>query len=168
LTQSKPTWWWRVTLPGVRLLVCTAIIYTNLAEVDISTGWLTWYQVSIDGSITWSTPTSVTDPENIGSPSITTDIAGRLHLLQPIKMIPQITEITYRIWDGDRLVVKDRFTLGYNDVYIPDSLATAISPSGNIILLYTGIETDATTGDVNYTLSYASQMVEIPVITPTP
>ena len=144
-------------------------LYRIWQEVDISTQLVNWHQFSIDGGVTWSLPTSVTDPEDdIGSPIVTTDTAGRLYLFQPIQVIPQITGITSRIWDTDRWLVEDRIILDNHDVFIPGSLATAISPSGSLILVYIEKETDATTGYVNYTLSYASQMVEIPAVTPTP
>jgi hypothetical protein len=144
-------------------------LYRIWQEVDISTQLVNWFQFSIDGGVTWSLPTSVTDPEKyIWSPMVTTDTAGRLYLFQPIQVIPQITGITYRIWDTDRWLVEDRILLDYQDIFIPGSLAAAISPSGRLILVYTEKEIDATTGYVNYTLSYTSQMVEIPAVTQTP
>jgi hypothetical protein len=99
---------------------------------------------------------------------ITPDTAGRLYLFQPIQVLPQITGITYRIWDSDRWLVEDRIILDNHDVFIPGSLAAAISPSGRLILVYIEKEIDTTTGSINYTLSYESQMVEIPAVTPTP
>jgi hypothetical protein len=144
-------------------------LYRTWQEVDISTQLVNWFQFSIDGGITWSLPTSVTDPEEeIGSPIVTTDAAGRLHLFQPIQVIPQITGITYRIWDTDRWLVEDRMILDNHGIFIPGSLATAISPSGRLILVYLEKGIDATTGLIYYTLSYQSQMVEIPAATPTP
>ena len=137
-------------------------------EVDLTTKPVNWFQFSIDGGVTWSLPTSVTDPEDdIGSPIITTDNAGRLYLFQPIQVIPQITGITYRVWDTDRWLVENRIMLDYDNVFIPGSLDTAISPSGQLILVYLDKGIEATTGLINYTLSYQSQMVEIPAVTPT-
>ena len=127
-------------------------LYRIWQEVDISTQLVNWYQFSIDGGVSWSLPTSVTDPEDdIGSPIVTTDTAGRLYLFQPIQVTPQITGITYRIWDTDRWLVEDRIILDNHDGFIPGSLATAISPSGSLILVYLEKGTDATTGYINYT-----------------
>jgi hypothetical protein len=144
-------------------------LYRTWQEVDISDLLVNWHQFSIDGGVTWGLPTSVTDPEDeIGYPNVTTDTAGRLYLFQPIQVTPQITGITYRIWDTDRWLVEDRLVLDNHNGFIPGSLASAISSSGNLILVYIEKETDATTGSINYTLSSASQMVEIPAVTPTP
>jgi len=144
-------------------------LYRTWQEVDIGTQLVNWHQFSIDGGVTWSLPTSVTDPEDeIGSPVVTTDTAGRLYLFQPILVIPQITGITYRIWDTDRWLVEERILLDNHYGFIPGSLATAISPSGHLILVYLEKGIDVTTGSINYTLSYQSQMVEIPVLAPTP
>ena len=138
-------------------------------EVDFSTRLVNWYQFSIDGGVTWSLPTSVTDPEDdIGSPIITTDTAGRQYMFQPIQVIPQITGITYRIWNTDRWLVENRIMLDYGNVFIPGSLNTAISPSGSLILVYLDKGIEASTGLINYNLSYQSQMVEIPTVTSTP
>ena len=144
-------------------------LYRVWQEVDISSQQVNWNQVSIDGGVTWSLPTSVTDPEdNIGSPIATTDKAGRLYLFQPIQVTPQITGISNRIWSTDRWLVEDRIILDNHDGFIPSSLAAAISPSGSLILVYIEKETDATTGSVNYSLAYASRMVEIPSVLSTP
>jgi hypothetical protein len=144
-------------------------LYRIWQEVDISTQLVNWNQVSIDGGVTWSLPTSVTDPEdNIGSPIATTDTAGRLYLFQPIQVTPQITGITNRIWDSDQWLVEDRIILDDQGGYIPGSLATAISPAGHLILVYIDKGIDASTGYANYNLSYVRQMVEIPAVTSTP
>ena len=144
-------------------------LYRIWQEVDISTQLVNWFQFSIDGGVSWSLPTSVTDPEaDLGTPIVTTDTAGRLFMFQPIQVTTQITGITYRIWDTDRWLVEDRIILANPDIFIPVSLATAISPSGRLILVYLEKGTDATTGNVNYSLSYASQMVEIPEVKSTP
>ena len=137
--------------------------------VDISTRLVNWHQYSLDGGATWSLPTSITDPEDyVGSPIVTTDTAGRLYLFQPIQVSPQMTGITYRLWDTDRWLVEDRIIFGDTNSFIPGSLAAAISPSGRLILVYLGKVTDATAGSINYTLSFVSQTVEIPVNTQTP
>jgi hypothetical protein len=144
-------------------------LYRIWQEVDISSQLVNWNQVSIDGGVTWSLPTSVTDPEdNIGSPIATTDTAGRLYLFQPIQVTPQITGITNRIWSTDRWLVEDRIILDNHDGFIPGSLAAAISPSGSLILVFIEKVIDASTGHVNYSLAYASRMVEIPAVIPTP
>ena len=143
-------------------------LYRTWQEVDISTQMVNWYQFSIDGGETWSLPTSVTDPEEeIGFPVVTTDTAGRLYLFQPISVTTQITAITCRIWDTDRWIVDDRLFLDNYGRFIPGSQASGISPSGTMMLVYIEMETDETTGYINYILSYASQMVEIPAVAPT-
>lgn len=144
-------------------------LYRIWQEVDVSTQLVNWYQVTIDNGIQWSLPTSVTDPEaNIGSPVVTTDNAGRLYLFQPIQLTAQISAITSRIWDFDRWLVEDRIFLENHYEFIPDTLAAAISSSGNLSLIYIEKDTDAATGSINYTLSYVSQGIDIPIVESTP
>lgn len=144
-------------------------LYRTWQEVDTSTQSVNWFQLSIDGGITWSVPTGVTDPEtNIGFPIITTDRSGRLFFFQPIRLTPQINAITYRIWDTDRWVVKDRIFLDEQAVLKPGTLSTSISSSGKLGIVYLEKGSDANTGAPNYSLAYISQFVDIPSIGQAP
>lgn len=137
--------------------------------VDVSARLVNWHQYSINGGATWSQPTSITDPEDyVATPVVTTDTAGRLYLFQPIQISPQMTGITYRLWDTEQWQVGDRIVFSNPEDFTPDSLAAAISPSGNLMLVYLGQATDSTTGSTNYSLSFVSQTIEIPAITQTP
>lgn len=147
--------------------VLNSNLYRIWQEVDISTRLVNWFQFSTDGGGSWSQPTSVTDPEeNLGAPIITTDILGRLYLLQPIQVTPEITDITFRIWDANQWLIEDRITTDFNYELIPGSMASAISSSGTLILSYVDKGFDTTMESTSYRLLYSSQIVEIPATLP--
>ena len=134
-------------------------------EVDISTRLVNWHQFSLDGGVTWSQPTSVTDPEEyIGSPNVTTDISGRLYLFQPIQITPQITGITYRIWDTERWLDEERIILDNQEGIYSKLSGYCNIANRQLILVYLEKDIDTTTGLINYTMSYADQTVEIPAV----
>jgi hypothetical protein len=128
-----------------------------------------WHETSLDNGETWTriSPASIF-AGTVGSPSLTWDSFGRLHLLQMVSRSLQAYVLQHWMWDGERWSTErsvDMQTAGAMEI---ESLASNVSKDNNLAVIFTGKMTSKETNLTTDNLYFTSRQLGQPqtVITP--
>lgn len=145
---------------------------------ELSSGRTTlWHEQSLDNGISWqrTAPVSIFG-DTVGTPSLTWDKAGRLHLLQVIGRGLNSFIIQHWLWDGERWIIERSMDLGASTANSIGSLVASLSEEGELAVVLTGRKVIPESGRQQDNLLYTGRHLEIPVVaellpspaTPTP
>ncbi len=130
---------------------------------------IVWHQFSDDAGAAWSQPASITGLGTyVGTPAVAVDVAGQLHLLQARLGASNTLDILYWLWDLGSWTSQDSLAINDASAVAPDYVAAAVSPAGQLVVVYPGLVQNAGLGNMLHALYASSRSVELPAVTATP
>lgn len=95
-----------------------------------------WHEFSVDGGNTWQRAKLLSVfGTKIGSPALTKDLAGRLHLFQIVEVEGSQFTLHHVIWDGNSWTNRDKKDLNIDSLVSFGSPAAIVSPDGEVGVL---------------------------------
>jgi hypothetical protein len=97
---------------------------------------LIWFEVSLDGGLTWSQPTNISGlGTNKGSAALIEDIIGQLHVLHLSEEVSENLILRQWSWDGVSLAVGESLNLGSGRLGDGAVIAADMTPAGYLAVI---------------------------------
>jgi hypothetical protein len=133
-----------------------------------SSGSTLWHEQSTDGGLTWEriAPVSVFG-EIVANPSLSSDHAGRLHLLLVIRSGIDTYGLQHWVFDGQSWRTETRYDLQFSPVTEILTLGSDFSDTGklDVVLLNSDLSID---GSQIYQMIFTNLSIDVPEIESTP
>jgi hypothetical protein len=99
---------------------------------------IVYHQFSLDNGTSWSNTEMISSPQLLGAVDLDVDSAGNLHLVLAVTYNTGEIGLEHRIWNGVNWSVDEGVRLAEPGIIAINSLSTAITPSGYLVVLYSG------------------------------
>ena len=127
-----------------------------------------WHEQSTDGGITWEriAPVSIFG-EILGDPSLSSDSAGRVHLLLVVRSGIDSYFLQHWVFDGQSWTSESSNSFQFSPETVIKSISSNVSKNG--LLAVTLLNSDlAISGDGEYQLTYTEFVMDVPDSEATP
>jgi hypothetical protein len=170
-----------VTWSAPETVVETPVIWSRILGVgtqtvhrfwqELTAGQTTtlWHERSLDNGQTWEriAPISIFG-QAAGSPSLTWDRAGNLHLLQIVSRGTGGYVLQHWIWDGQRWTGSNSLNLDVQAGTALGGMTSAVSPGGNLAVILSGRVEDQDLATQENELFFTARSIDLPEGLPTP
>ncbi len=141
-------------------------------QQDSSSGSTLWHEQSVDSGTTWEriAPVSIFG-EIVGSPSLSSDKAGRLHLLLVVRSGIDSYILQHWVYDGQSWAAESSNSIQFSPDAEIGSISSDLSSNGLLTVAFLNT-TSGVNGVDQYQLVYTNYAVEVPDVnitsTPSP
>lgn len=128
-----------------------------------SYGIIFQHEVSTDFGDAWKIPVSITTlglPQ--GDPSITTDPAGQLYLLQIVDSLSKQLNLMNWRWDGSRWLQEENLDLGSLENTQMGAISATATQNGKLAAVFVGSSIDPQLNTLSYYIKYSDREVTLP------
>ena len=134
-----------------------------------STGTTLWHEQSLDDGETWirTAPVSVFG-DTVGTPSLSRDSAGRLHLLLVVRSGTNKFVLQHWLYDGQRWSAERTLDINFYGNAAINSVEGEVSDTGNLGVLLSDLNQSADDSTREYEIAFANRLLEIPAASETP
>jgi hypothetical protein len=136
-----------------------------------SSGITLWHEQSLDDGESWfrTVPVSVFG-DTVGTPSLSWDSSGRLHLMLIVRSGTNSFIIQHWLYDGERWVAERNLDIDFSTNTDITSVVGDVSIGGNLGVLLSNLVTNFEENTQQYELMFANRQLEIPnvIVTPVP
>ena len=134
-----------------------------------TTGTTLWHEQSLDDGETWirTVPVSVFG-DTIGTPSLSRDSAGRLHLLLVVRSGTNKFVLQHWLYDGQRWSAERTLDINFYSNTAIISVEGNVSDIGNLGVLLSDLILSTDNSSQEYEIVFANRLLEIPdtIVTP--
>jgi hypothetical protein len=99
---------------------------------------IVYHQFSVDEGISWSNIEMISSPQLLGAVDLDVDSAGNLHLVMAVTFNTGEIGLEHWVRNGDSWSIDEGITLEQSGMITFDTLSIAITPSGQLGVLYSG------------------------------
>jgi hypothetical protein len=134
-----------------------------------STGTTLWHEQSSDDGENWirTVPVSVFG-DTVGTPSLTRDSAGRLHLLLVIHSGTNKFDLQHWLYDGERWSAERSLGMSFISNTNISSVEGDVSEAGNLGVLVSDLTSIVDNSTQEYEIMFSNRLLEIPEVNVTP
>ena len=134
-----------------------------------STGTTLWHEQSLDDGETWirTVPVSVFG-DTVGTPSLSRDSAGRLHLLLVVRSGTNKFVLQHWLYDGKRWSAERTLDINFSTDTAITSVEGDVSDTGELGVLLSDLNQSADDSTQEYEIAFANRLLEIPAASETP
>lgn len=137
---------------------------------ELSSGRATlWHEASMNNGVTWTrtAPVSIFG-DTVGSPAITWDLAGELHLMQVVSRGSTSYVLQHWLWNGSTWATERNLDLDLAAATSIGYLQGSTAPDGHLMVLFTGKSLNRESGLIQDNLYFADRSYQMPEVLPTP
>jgi hypothetical protein len=145
---------------------------------EVSSGRTTlWHEASLSNGAAWTrtSPVSIFG-ETVGTPSVSYDPAGQLHLFQVVRRSPSTYVLQHWRWDGATWVTERTLDLNLTASSQINTLVADASSDGNLFVVFSDTTIERQTGAEKDNIFFAYRTYDLPeaiaslvqVVPPTP
>jgi hypothetical protein len=169
-----------VTWTEPQSVVDTPVVWSQIVGTDdqtvqriwqetSSTGTTLWHEQSLDDGETWirTVPVSVFG-DTVGTPSLSRDSAGRLHLLLVVHSGTNKFVLQHWLYDGQRWSAERTLDINFYGNTAINSVEVDVSDTGNLGVLLSDLTQSTDDSTQEYEILFANRLLEIPTASSTP
>lgn len=134
-----------------------------------TSGTTLWHEESLDNGESWfrTVPVSVFG-DTVGLPGLTSDNAGRLHLLLSVRNEPENIIVQHWLYDLGRWSAERNLELNFSTNADLDSVVGTISDSGNLGILVSDVLYSIEADNDQHQLIFFNRQLEVPLVVVNP
>jgi len=120
------------------------------------------HKTSQDDGITWGTPVNISILNvEINSLSISSDPSGQAHLLQLTKDYSGNHSLQHWTWNNEKWIRNEDLDLGTDLMAPSDSMTSAITPGGDLVVIYSNIVVEKDNEDLENNIVFTARSIDL-------